>query len=397
MQMNTHTFTPCNARHTGLRNAVLTAGLLLSLSHASWTHAAPTPIIQPAANYGHYCSLKYAGGGWAFGSLAGSTSTPCENMLKSSPGGTVARAGLWDTVGQNNVLLRCDGALLIYRAAGSVPLNMAYKAASGKKNCTFVVAPTRLAIFGAPYGKTSVLQPSVHSDVNNASYNVFNYNVYNIKMDRTKFGQPVDPLDVNGSWVDRFGKFRKGMHEPAYDWIMPGGKPLVALAAGRIVESRARDVTQFKCYSNKQNEIYIEHQIGSGLYAEKFISYYAHLSKRLVVKEQIVASGQQIGNVGNTGCTGGLNHLHMSVLRTTNLSGYRNIDFAVTPGGYGVNTIEGVIDPYGWAAPQGIDPWAWMYQGKTMWDQYLQKNIKDPGAFSMNLWKPGSAPPVPAQ
>ncbi|WXH31887.1 hypothetical protein WA016_05866 [Myxococcus stipitatus] len=36
------------------------------------------------------------------------------------------------------------------------------------------------------------------------------------------------------------------------------------------------------------------------------------------------------------------------------------------------------IEPYGWAAPQGFDPWAW-------------RNHPN-GALSMNLWNAGQAP-----
>jgi murein DD-endopeptidase MepM/ murein hydrolase activator NlpD len=371
--------------------AALAAGLMLASPYAV---NAATPVIPVPAGYGHYCSLAYPSGGWAFSWLTGSTSTPCENMLASSPGGTIARAGLWHTTGNNNVLARCGGETFIFREAAGGALSRAFNAALGKKSCVFTVAPTRLPIFGFPYGKTLISQISPHQDVSTKP-NVFNYNVYHINVDRTLFGQAVDPADPLGHWIDRRGKFRAGMHESAYDWGMPFFKPLLAVAPGRVIESRDRNVSQFGCGPDLQKEVYIEHQVGSGIYAEKFVAYYAHLSLRQVIKGQNVPRGWVIGRVGSTGCSTG-NHLHFGVFRTTNLSGYRSLAFVTTPGGYGSNGIEGIVDPYGWAAPAHIDPWAWMYQGRSVFDQFLNRTVRNPGAFSINLWGPGMAPPVPA-
>jgi FG-GAP-like repeat len=61
--------------------------------------------------------------------------------------------------------------------------------------------------------------------------------------------------------------------------------------------------------------------------------------------------------------------------------------------GYGSNGLAGHIDPFGWAAPKGIDPWAWKSIGKTASVKF-PSGLTDFGAFSINLWLPGQAPPT---
>ena len=350
-----------------------------------------TPNITPPVNYGHYCSIKYPGGGWFLWVLNGNNSTPCENVLASNPGGTIAKAGLWDTTGQNNVLLTCDRWLLVYRGTGYDPIKWAYDGAAGQKNCTFTVAPTKLPIFSAPYGKTFWFYPSIHTDVARTNM-MFNYNVFGINMNRTMFGQPFDWRDPNAHWIDRYGKYRPEMHEPFYDFPMPAGKPLLAMAPGRVLKSEDSPATTAGCGgivpNGPQKQIFIEHQVGTGLYAEKFVTYYAHLTTRNVFTNQLVSRGQQIGTAGKSGCATG-NHLHLAVWRTTNLSGKRFWNF--TPDGKN-GWYQGVIDPFGWAGPAHVDPWGWMYQGQTKNDGGV--TVTSPGAFSINLWAPGAAPPI---
>jgi len=181
--------------------------------------------------------------------------------------------------------------------------------------------------------------------------------------------------------------------EPAYDWTMPGGKPIVSVADGIVRGSRDREVgVEFpSCGPDLQREVYVEHQVGEGVYAERFVTYYAHLDTRAVGEGQRVARGETLGLAGTTGCSSG-DHLHLSVYRLSNLSGSRAWNFALTPGGHGTNGIHGVIDPFGWAGPQHIDPWGWMFLGRTFNDRFAG-TVRDPGAFSINLWQPGQVPP----
>ncbi len=350
-----------------------------------------TPIPKPAG-YGHYCSIVYPGGGWTFGAQAGD-SDPCAGLRKDAPGGTIARAGLWSEGGGNNVLLRCDGLLIMYRGTGAAPIDSAYAEAANMKNCVFTVAPTTLPIFGLPYGKTVNIQQDPSSDVTIARG--YDYNVYDVPMSVANFGQ--NPAAYNGSaiWVDRMGRQRDYIDndgnrlngEAAYDWPMTAGKPIVSVADGEVIAARWRDVTSYNCGPDAQGEIYVYHQVGSGVYAERFITYYAHEQSLSVTAGQLVSKGTVLGKAGNTGCSGG-NHLHFGVLRTTNLSGARSYVFALTPDGYGVNGIHGIIDPFGWQAPAGIDPYAWMMLGNVD----PQNAVKEPGAFSIKLWQSAHPP-----
>ena len=377
--------------------------LLIFSLHAAllvWNeaYAQPVPVTPVPNGYGHYCSITYPGGGWTLGTLAGTNTDPCGDLLKSTPGGTIQRAGLWATQGDNNVLVRCDGDFGILRDSGSKPIDTAFNNSSGKTNCIFTVAPTKLPIFGYPYGQTTPTQFNLSADVKVARG--FDYDVYNQALKASDFGQPAGHSHTAGepSWIDRTGRQRCSDYqdkngitqhtdgEPAYDLSMPAGKPILSVAAGIVRKARWRDVSAYQCESASdwQAEIYIEHQVGTGEYAERFISSYSHMSAISVKDGQAVTRGQKIGEAGNTGCSTG-NHLHFGVLRLTNLSGHRAYTFQTTADGYGANGIHGIIDPFGWAAPQNIDPWAWKfldYQGDS-------NSFKNPGAFSLYLWRNG--------
>lgn len=392
------------------RATTFTVGLTVMLgvawSEAAYAQPQPVPVTPVPPGYGHYCSITYPGGGWAFATLDGINTDPCKDLLESSPGGTIQRAGLWATKGKNNVLVRCDGDAGVgrLRGTGSKPTGIAYDNSAGKTNCIFTVAPTSLPIFGYPYGKTKYMIPPQSDPSDDVSVGRgFDYDVYNQGLKASDYGQPAGHSHAVGvpSWIDRQGRQRSTHYqdkngntqhtdgEAAYDLNMPAGKPITSMADGIVRDARWRDVSAYpKCGSDKQGEIYIEHQVGTGKYAERFVTYYAHMFKISVKTGDKVTRGQKIGEAGNTGCSSG-NHLHYSVMRLTNLSGHRSYTFETTPTGYGVNGIQGVIDPFGWAAPEEIDPWAWKflnYQGDP-------NSLKNPGAFSINLWRDGVTVP----
>lgn len=230
--------------------------------------------------------------------------------------------------------------------------------------------------------------------------------------------------------------FSPGGHsfEVAYDWTLTFGRGLLAVAPGRIIGAQDRDLGprtgspgQTPCEARYQREISLLTQVDTGWYAEQFVAVYHHmdgvnaisaatpgcLGTMPVSVGQQVSRGQVIANVGNSGSSGGA-HLDLQVIRLTNTTGAFWYDFATQAGGYGYNGIQAAIDPYGWAGP-GIDPFAYKFIGfpflTTLDLPYgLQTpgNLNgainsaqgidashpygDPGAFSVNLWMPGSAP-----
>ncbi|MCL1464234.1 M23 family metallopeptidase [Argonema galeatum A003/A1] len=148
-------------------------------------------------------------------------------------------------------------------------------------------------------------------------------------------------------------------HE-GYDWLMPEGTPLLAVAPG--VVSFAGEGQPFRCPPLGNRTVtglylYIIHTAPNG---ERFQSEYVHLSRIGVQNGQPVRSGQQIGLSGNTGCSTAP-HLHFGVRRLTNTN----------------NGQPTLIDPYGWSG-NNPDPWS-----------------QNPnGANSVMLWKKGQAPRI---
>lgn len=146
-------------------------------------------------------------------------------------------------------------------------------------------------------------------------------------------------------------------HE-GYDWLLPEGTPIVAVADG-VVEIAGISLPYF-CpplgrIVDDQVLVRIDHDLPGGI---RVRSIYVHLQQRTVVAGQPVTAGQVIGLSGNTGCSTDP-HLHFAVERLTQTN-----DGAPSP-----------IDPYGWAGA-GPDPWE-----------------SDPaGAASIRLWTPGQEP-----
>ena len=381
---------------------------------ASAAHAQEPPTIPVPDGYGRYCSMTWSDGTWALGVLTGKTSDPCGDMQKQRVGGIIQRAGLWNTAGNNNAMVRCNSGLWLYRDANEKAITAAFNSVKDRKDlnrCIFTIAPTRLPIFGLPW---SGVTPSLP--------NRFNYNIYHWigagngrqLWNVADFGQVSAPGHSLSSNVDRKGRqmgypgtsaecaaagkpagcfINKpySIGEGAYDFRMPRYSQLVAVAPGIVRMRRDRPVSG--CKDPKQPEVYIEHKVGDGVYAERFITYYAHMQTTGadIVAGKVLAAGSHIGSVGDLGCSSpNTPHLHISVMRTTNLSGHRSLPITYPASGYGVSSISGLIDPFGWSA-SNIDPWAHRYLGGVT-DPYLGQ-VAAPGAFSILLWKPGSVPP----
>ena len=112
----------------------------------------------------------------------------------------------------------------------------------------------------------------------------------------------VWPVPADSRRADGFGA-RGGAHEGA-DINPPAGTPIVAIAAGVVIETNAVG------YSALGTHVRIQHLVDGKV----VVSVYGHMiqgSMPLKVGER-VAAGQFIGNVGNTGRSTGA-HLHLEI------------------------------------------------------------------------------------
>jgi len=162
----------------------------------------------------------------------------------------------------------------------------------------------------------------------------------------------------NNGYVLTFCGERTGGQDghPGYDWSMPTGTPLVAVADG-VVLLAGEGPAQFCQVFNQVTTgllVLLGHAAPSG---EELVSLYGHVSQVLVTEGERVTAGQRVALSGSTGCSLGP-HLHFEVGRVV-----------------GARRVQ--IDPYGWKGA-GTDPW----------------EADARGAASVWLWSPGGAPSV---
>lgn len=141
---------------------------------------------------------------------------------------------------------------------------------------------------------------------------------------------------------------------PGYDWRMPEGTPLVAVADA-VVLTAGLEAPHFCPQLNRTAQALRVQLVHTAPTGESYVSVYGHLSRVGVQEGVSISEGTVIGLSGNTGCSG-TPHLHFGVAR--NVAG-RYV----------------LIDPYGWHAPTE-DPW----------------ELDPRGAASVWLWKDGAAP-----
>ena len=171
---------------------------------------------------------------------------------------------------------------------------------------------------------------------------------------------PIDTRSGNGYQLTFCGERMTGRIDAhrGYDWILPTGTPLLALADGEVTYAGVDQ--PFYCEPLRrtvadQQFVEIRHPAVNG---EEFSSVFVHLSRIDVRVGQTVARGQVVGLSGNTGCSTEP-HLHLHVWRLT-----------------GTNTGRPTIaDPYGWEGASQ-DPWS----------------LDSAGSASVWLWRPGEAP-----
>jgi murein DD-endopeptidase MepM/ murein hydrolase activator NlpD len=187
---------------------------------------------------------------------------------------------------------------------------------------------------------------------------------------------PFEFVDDNGRFTTFWGEVhaktgRMIDGHSGYDWTMPTGTPLLAVAAGTVTSASTSNLPFFCPLLNRDVtdmiSVAVAHTLPGGV---SVISRYLHLSRLDVSVGQVVAAGTQLGLSGNTGCSSGP-HLHFETYR------------AATQTKTGRVTT---IDPYGWAA-SSVDPWETHAEGAP--SIYLWKDDETPALRRGGSIKPG--------
>ncbi|MCR9165324.1 MAG: hypothetical protein ACE37F_23950 [Nannocystaceae bacterium] len=391
-------------------------------------------FIPEPVGYGHYCSMVWPGGGWAFASDT-SGGHPCQYLRDTFGSGAVRRAGMFSATGTNQAVVWCDGQTwgpAIYRGQGIGPLDSAYSAAVGAQEpeCVITVSPQRLPIFASNPGFFDVVGTGVDFARDNGPV-----------LDTGIFGATGANDDSAATQVNFRGNAKNGWvdNHDGWDWIADEGTSLFTMANGYVLQSRDYQTTATACpteasakfaarqvnncinrdfpvelppdcsawndastdcqngfatgdfieYRNEgwdgsaQGEVYVRHRVQTNPseYSESFVVGYFHVDRAdTPAPYTAVGSGTKIGEVANTGWTSTA-HLHMTVIRETNVGTTdvntrwfsANPDTCSTCPGGSHEFHQYAIDPFGWAAPLNIDPRGWV--------------VRD-GAMSVNLWTP---------
>jgi hypothetical protein len=136
-----------------------------------------------------------------------------------------------------------------------------------------------------------------------------------------------------------------------YDWLMPEGTELLAVADGIVIS--AEEMDQPCGDSTPRGPILMLGHTGPD--GHDYISFYGHASTLLVRAGETVQRGQTVALSGNTGCSTSA-HLHLHFMRAVG------------------ERLE-LVDPYGW-------------QGASA-DPSLQNPSYGPSVW---MWLPGEAP-----
>jgi murein DD-endopeptidase MepM/ murein hydrolase activator NlpD len=430
---NTHVGTFCMKRlqnTAGYNNTLVTcSGGAATLSDGVCIEAASagTDYLKPAsqiytpepANSGHYCNVIASDGTWGFDWTG---STPCSTLLAQKPGATIVRAGIYSKTATNSILIKCNNGGLLWEATGTQALIDANAGVGHTNNkCVVTVSPKEMRVFNAPFPTNTWLPDSVSGARGYDTGHTFDHAIpceandancpcgasgasaKNCSFNLADFGKPA----AISTAFDNLA-VQTGEGQNSYDYGMAEGTPLRALGWGKVIAngSRDRDLAWMDTGGTTyQGEVYIQYDIGStsSNYRESYVAYYAHLRRRSVVDGQTVAPGQIIGYSGTSGSSGGP-HLHFGLVRVTNT----NATLDWTPAGlaYGhqvtydadpthswgtiPGTMTGIVDPYGWRAPAGIDPYGHYWsRAKTF------GSVIGAGAWGPSIWKIGEVPPYP--
>lgn len=163
----------------------------------------------------------------------------------------------------------------------------------------------------------------------------------------TLSGQELSPGSLCGQTDNHSG----------YDWSMPIGTVIQAVAPGRVTVARSEWLSDCPLLQKPTQGLWIRmiHDWGE----HQWESVYVHLSRIDVTEGQRVNAGDAIGLSGNSGCSTGP-HLHFEIRQ-----------FAPRASRLPAKDIISIpTDPYGWLG-ENEDPW----QISNIW-----------------LWKPGHFP-----
>ena len=354
-------------------------------------------IIPTPPGYGNYCSVRNPANG-SFGLLPqGSGSDPCQVFLDGNPNLIIERAGKYALNGTNWVVGVCSGNFITLRPGiGTAPFDLAFNDASGRSNCVFTATPAEFKVFERPYSGTNLGVGNTQS---------FNHDPYKISIDVSDFGQ-TSTNGFNACAIDNRGRQRSignpdtnpstcnydnsGVNEPAMDIGVDGSRMVQSVGAGFVSMAVPRHVPGYAPAGMDpyQREVFVRHLIGGGRYAEEFTTYYAHMQDTAVRRGDHVSAGTVLGRVGTTGSSSG-EHLHLSVIRHRNLTFRPAFELGFEGGRHDRDASVAAVDPFGWQAPQGVDPWAWRFRSHAS-----NPLLDDAGSFSSLLWKDGEAPPL---
>ncbi len=415
-----HALITCNAPgvtptiEPGLCSRATTAGN--DFLTAPRANTAPSGTAQ-------YCNVHNSDGTWDF---EWTGSDPCATLKSRHPGSTIVRAGLYSTTGENSIAIKCSNGGVVTTGIGTAPLVDMNSAVGHTANrCVVTVSPRYLRVFQAPIVKGAWGDPV---------YGARGYSVGHV-FDHLPSCQPNDPdcgctVDSCAVLTGAYGQPQgdgantfthridmtglaipsAGLASNSYDFILDEGTPLKSLGYGTVVTSRDRDIRGSGGPGTAyQGEVYIRYDVGSNpTYQETFIAYYAHLQKRDVVDGQTVKPGQLIGYAGTTGSSWSP-HVHFGLLRLSNTNGRRTgsaasghafgyrVPFFTRESSEGAGTgfneasLPGIVDPFGWRAPTGIDPMGHLLgKALTGWD-----SVVGWGAWSPAVFTSSEEPPYP--
>ena len=145
-----------------------------------------------------------------------------------------------------------------------------------------------------------------------------------------------------------------------YDWLMPVGTPLIAVAGGVVHRSgpSAEEFCPPLGRSVVNVRVILRHERPGG---EHFLSIYSHMSRADVAEGERVEAGALLGLSGNTGCSTDP-HLHFPVPVQRQTAG---------PYGSGLTGRDQsanmwISTPFGWTGSKP-DPWGQSPSGHRSW------------------------------